>query len=174
MTIPYYLWLLPPPPIRDRFTGLINRLSRQFETPRFTPHLTLIGSLDLPLDKLVEQTAGLAANLAPVPIRLTGPGWTDQHFRCFFMRAERSPELLAAHETACATLGQQAESDYMPHLSLIYGNLPQEQKDEIVESISTDFNVAFYADRIGLCYPTGTPEQWQLSHTFVLTGRSVT
>ena len=173
MTMPYYLWLLPPPPIRDRFTGLIDRLGRQFETPRFTPHLTLIGSLDLPLDDLVERTTDLAANLAPVPIRLTGPGWTDQYFRCFFMRAERSPELLAAHENACTTLGQQAESDYMPHLSLVYGNVPQEQKDNIAESIGADFNLAFHADRIGLCCPTGTPEQWQLPRTFTLTGRSV-
>jgi 2'-5' RNA ligase len=174
MTMPYYLWLLPPPSIRDRFAGLIDRLSRQFGTPRFTPHLTLIGSLDSPLEKLVEKTADLAANLAPVAIRLTGPGWTDQHFRCFFMRAERSLELLAAHETACATLGQQAESDYMPHLSLVYGNLPQKQKDKIVETIGTAFSVAFHVDRIGLCYPAGTPEQWQLPHTFALTGRSVT
>lgn len=172
--MPYYLWLLPPPLVRDRFAGLIARLSRQFETPRFTPHLTLVASLDLPLDELVERTTDLAANLAPVPVRLTGPGWTDQYFRCFFMRAERSPELLAAHETACAKFGQPVESNFMPHLSLIYGHLPQEQKNETVQEIGVDFDTAFHADRIGLCYPDGTPEQWQLIHTFTLTGRTKT
>jgi len=174
MSLPHYLWLLPPAPIQDRFASLIERLGRRFGTPQFIPHLTLVGSLHGSRDEIVRKTTALAATLAPVPIRLAGCGWTDQHYRCFFMHAERGPELLAAHETACTKLGEQVESDFMPHLSLIYGTLPQEQKNQIVQTIGADFDIAFHADRIGLCHPDGTPEQWQLLHTFALTGRTKT
>jgi 2'-5' RNA ligase len=174
MSIPLYLWLLPPTPVHERFAALIDRLSRRMGTPRFIPHITLTGSLHSPYDEIVRLTADLAATLAPIPIRLAGIGCTDQYYRCLFMRAERSRELLAAHEAACVRLGRSPESDFMPHLSLIYGDLPQDRKNSIVQEIGANFDAAFYANRIGLCRLDGSPEQWQLPRTFTLTGRPQT
>jgi 2'-5' RNA ligase len=173
MTERFFLWLLPPTPVCDRFASLIDTLSRRWGTPRFSPHITLVGSLDSPLDEIVARLTTLAADLAPVPVRLTHLGWTEQYFRCLFMRAERTPPLLAAHETASARLDRPTDADFMPHLSLIYGNLHAEQKQKVVEEIAGRFNTAFEADHIGLCLADGPPEQWQLLRTFALTGHPV-
>jgi 2'-5' RNA ligase len=171
MSEPYFLWLLPPAPVQNRFALLIDTLSQRLGTPRFTPHITLVGSVDSPLAEIVARLTMLAARLAPVPVRLTGTGYTEQYFRCLFMQAERSPPLLAAHEIASAHLGRLPEADFMPHLSLIYGSLPPEQKRKIVDEIAGRFDAAFQVDRMGLCLPDGPPERWRVLRTFALTGR---
>ena len=171
MSEPLYLWLLPPASVQATFAGFIERLAQRFGTAGFIPHITLAGSLDLPADETVRRTAELAARLDPVAIRLTGIGATDEYFRCLFMRAEHSAALLATHETACAQLARPPEKEFMPHLSLIYGKLSQDQKNHIIDEIGNRLDIAFIADRIGLCRASGSPAQWQLSHTYSLTGR---
>ncbi len=172
MSPPLYLWLLPPAPVQDRFTALIERLAQRLGTQHFLPHMTLVGSLHSPHDEIIRQTETLAATLAPIPVRLRGIGWTDQFYRCLFMRADRDVELLRAHETASAGLGKTPETDYMPHLSLVYGEVPQEQKEKIAREIGAGFDMAFHVDRVGLCIPQGTPAKWQLPYTYRLTGQS--
>ena len=166
-----FLWLLPSASVQDRFATLIDTLSRRHGTPRFAPHITLTGSLDSPADEISLRTSDLAARLRPVPVQLTEVGWSDEYFRCLFIRAAASPELLAAHRTACAHLGRSPDTDFMPHLSLIYGNLSQDQKDRIVDEIGRRFDIGFDADRVGLCLAAGSPEQWRLIRTFALAGR---
>lgn len=168
-----FLWLLPPAPVEDRFASLIDSMSRRLGTPHFSPHITLVGSVDSPPDETIARLTTLAANLAPVPVRLSGVGFAEQYFRCLFMRAERTPRLLAAHETASAHLKRPPEADFMPHLSLIYGNLRPGQKQKIVEEIGDRFDITFEADRVGVCLTNGPPEQWRLLRTFALTGHAV-
>lgn len=163
-----FLWLLLSEPVHDRFAALIRRLSGRLGTPWFIPHITLAGSIDLPADETASRIADLATRLAPIPLQLTDVGWTDDYYRCLFIRAECSPKLLAAHQAACAALGRRPETDFMPHLSLVYGNLDAERKAQVVDSIGRHFDVTTEASRVGLCLAVGEPEQWRLIHTFPL------
>ena len=172
MPTPLYLWLMPPAPTQQRFAALIDRLSRRVGTPCFIPHVTLIGSLFSPESEVVRCVEQLASTLAPIPVRLAGLGWSDQYYRCLFMRAEPSAELLAAHREASDRLGVPPEADFFPHLSLIYGNLAENEKTQIVQEIGASFDVSFTAAQICLCRPVGSPEQWRLPYVFALTGRS--
>ena len=171
MSLPLYLWLLPPKPVEDRFAELIERLGKRLGTPHFIPHITLVGTLHSTHDEIIRHTEKLAEALPPIPVRLEGLGWTDQFYRCLFIRAERNDEILRAHKIASTALGKSAEIDFMPHLSLVYGEIPRAQKMLIAGELGTNFDMAFQANRIGLCIPQGTPEQWKLPYTYQLTGQ---
>jgi 2'-5' RNA ligase len=168
-----FLWLLLSGSVHDRFATLIHTLSRRLGTPRFIPHITLAGSIDLPADEIVSRAANLATRLASIPLRLTDVGWTEEYYRCLFIRAEHSPELLAAHHAACTDLGRAPDAEFMPHLSLVYGNLTEDRKAQIVNDIGQRYDIATDANRIGLCLAAGSPEQWRLIRTFALTGQSM-
>jgi 2'-5' RNA ligase len=166
----YTLWLMPPTPVRDRFADLIARLSARLGTPRFEPHLTLSGGvLAAPADARARIDA-LVARRPPVPVRLTEAGYTDTYFRCLFVRAQLTPELQALQHAAAEALGLEPDPAFMPHLSLVYGNLEPAQKEMILDDIGRRFDLDFLADRLGLYAPRGEPAEWRPVGEFILSG----
>lgn len=170
MTPRYALWLTPPPPVYDRFARLIETLSRRLGTPRFAPHITLAGTGAELADDALERATALAAQLPPVPVRLLDVGYSDAYFRCLYVRAERTPVLLAAHRLAAGRLDTDPAEDFMPHLSLVYGNLPQDTKEALIEEIGRRFDLEFTARQLTLCLPAGAPDGWRTLGPFALTG----
>lgn len=166
----YAVWLRPAPPAAQRFTELIDALSRRLGTPRFEPHLTLTGTSATGRADVVARAQRLAARLAPVPIRLVTAEQTDAYFRCLYLRAEPTPPLLAAHRLACAELRQPVEADYLPHLSLVYGTLATSVKEKIIDELDAGFPQHFLADRINVCAIAGAPADWRPIGPFFLSG----
>jgi 2'-5' RNA ligase len=166
----FFLWLLPPDSVHDRFAALIGTLSRRLGTSAFTPHLTLIGSVDLPELDVVSRAAALAADLPPPRIHLTRIEWSDAFYRCLFIRAETTAALQAAHRTASACFGRSPEPAFMPHLSLVYGSIPTAEKERIAAEIGPLAEATFVADRLVICFADGPPERWRTIHAFPLTG----
>jgi 2'-5' RNA ligase len=170
---PYSLWLMPSPTVRGGLAELIDALSRRLGTPRFEPHITLAAPNNATEVNAVTRTTGLAEELAPISIRFEGVGYTDAYFRCLFLRAEKSVELLAAHQFACERLGQPPEAEFMPHLSLVYGTLHQTMKEKLIVEIDPWFPKTLLADRVCLCPIIGPPGAWKLVGPFPLKGKAI-
>lgn len=166
----YSLWLMPPTPVRDRFAALIERLSERLGTPRFEPHLTLSSGEFASSADALTRVAGLAARRPPVRVQLTRADYTDAYFRCLFVRAELTPELLALQQAAAEALGQKPDADFMPHLSVVYGHLDRERKETILAEIGHRFDVDFVADRLAFYAPVGEPAAWRPVGEFGLSG----
>lgn len=162
--------MLPPADVIDRFRSLIVDLSRRTGTPAFEPHLTLAGGIDAPTERAaVARVAPLAARLPPLPIRLTDVGTTGEYYRCLFIHAERTPRLERAYREACDVL-EQAPGDFMPHLSLIYGELGAADKARIIADIGARFDLAFTVERLALYSAAGPPPGWRRIAELALTG----
>lgn len=166
----FSLWMLPPADVGDRFRSLIADLSRRTGTPAFEPHLTLAGGIDAATERAAAaRVAPLAARLPPLPIRLTEVGTTGEYYRCLFIHAERTPLLQRAHHEACAVLAQEP-GDFMPHLSLIYGEIGAADKARIITDIGTRFDLAFTVERLALYSTAGPPPAWRRVAALALTG----
>lgn len=168
----YSLWLLPPPAVGRHYAAMIDTLSQRLGTPRFEPHITLTGRTEASEDVVMAATQELARRLAPVPVRLAGAAHTDAYFRCLYVWAERTPELLFAHRLACELLAQPADKDFMPHVSLVYGNLDAAKEEEVLEAIGGRLPLSFVADRIALYLLAGSPDGWRQVAALALMGDS--
>lgn len=166
----YSIWLMPPAALRERFAELIDALSRRLGTPRFEPHITLAAPRAVTDAQALSEAQRLATRLAPVPLRFNGIDHTDAYFRCLFLRAVKTPEILAAHRRACAELGEPIEADYMPHLSLVYGEIDRAEKEKMIADVGARFPAEFVADGIAVCSVVGPPDAWPISGPFPLTG----
>lgn len=165
----FSLWMMPPPAIGERFRALIADLSRRSGTPAFEPHLTLAG-VEAPTEAAAcSRVAPLAAALAPLPVRLTDIGMTADYFRCLFIRAALTPALTQAYRSACAALDQ-TPAEFMPHLSLIYGELAPAAKAEIAAALGGRFDIEFTVERLALYTTTGAPPDWRCVCEFQLGG----
>lgn len=152
----YTLWLMLPPEAHARFQALIARLCARLGTLLFEPHITLLGGLTGNEAELCRRTRSLAGALEPFEVQLLEAAWLDEFFRCLFVEVAPSRALQEAHETARAAFDQRVQATFHPHLSLVYGDLAEREKENIVEEIGRVFDETLRLEELAL-YETGGP-----------------
>jgi len=156
------IWLVPEGDVREKLAARIAELSRRYGTPSFEPHVTLLGGIGEGEGEVLRRGALLAASARPIAIRLSAVRRGDEYFRCLFLEAERSPDLLAAHEHASDLLGARGRAPFLPHLSLLYGRLAAEDvsaTDEALHAVALP--VAFEARCLEIHRTEGTVPEWR-------------
>lgn len=128
-------WLVPAfGPTRDRLTATIEMLAAEYDAPRFQPHVTMVGKFDSDEGVAVRTLQSLAIGVSSFDVRFSAVGSERTYFRSLYLRAEPSGQLRELHQA-----GRQAWAldlpPYMPHLSLLYSDLTEDQKRPIINAI---------------------------------------
>jgi len=118
------LWLMPNEADAQRLAVLVADLARRFDTPLFTPHLTLKGDSALPPAALEAATAKAAHEVAAFAQPIAAIETSAAYFRAFYARFTVSPALARLKRA----LDGDAADVFMPHVSLLYGDLPETVK----------------------------------------------
>ncbi len=158
----YALWLLPDQVATDSFASLIDDLSNRYEGPRFAPHVTLLGRVTGPEEDLAKTTEDLAQQLRLLTLRPQEIAREAYYFRCFYVKLEQSADLAQAYKQAADVFGVDFVSDYLPHLSLIYGHMSREEKDKLRSEIEPRMPSDFVADRLQLIRVTVSVADWHV------------
>lgn len=164
-TSKYALWLRPFGDIAFSLKQRIRKLSEAHGSPLFEPHVTLLGGLTNSEVELVQMTNTIAISLKPFDVVLTRAGCRDTYFQSLFVYVEPSKELMNARKTAERLFGYESDEKFEPHLSLMYGNYPREQKERILNSMGREFHIRFPVDHLLLIQTGGDPSAWKKSHT---------
>ena len=130
------IWLVPEGEAEERFGRLIDELSRRWGTPAFPPHVTLLAGLPDDEAAAAGGLRDLARDIPPFPVRLAGVDGRDEYFRRLFVRAEPTPDLLAAHARAATRFGRTPDPGFLPHLSLLYGRLSGDEVAALRSSLA--------------------------------------
>lgn len=157
------LWLVPPDDVRSGLAQRIDGLARRLGTPRFEPHVTLLGGIEAAGEQVVAETRGLAAQLGPIGLRLNRAGGREEFFRCLFLEVELEPALNAAHRRARHLFGKRTEPPFFPHLSLAYGRLGSDQKSAVLRELEQDasWRIATFASELRVVLTEGPVEEWR-------------
>ena len=156
----YSLWLMPTGETYDRLSGLIGRLAREYGAPLFEPHVTLIGEVVQSEQDVLRKVEQLASGQKPFTIKLNKVDYQDFYFRTLFARADKTNPLQALHDRAKEVFEMRDIPDYMPHLSLLYGNFSKIIKEQIIESIGRDQAVEFMVNSIYVFKTDGEVNTW--------------
>jgi 2'-5' RNA ligase len=144
-------WLVPAAgPARDRLTATIDRLAAEHLAPRFPPHITLAGPFGFGKKAASQALMPVMAKARPFSVRFAAVGHEQAYFRCLYLRAERSQQLMALHEAAVAALAL-ARRTYLPHLSLLYSDMTVQRKRPIIDALDI---------RLPLTVPIDAAELW--------------
>lgn len=160
----YSLWLRPFGDIAYSLHERIKKLSEKHKTPVFEPHLTLLGGLDFGETELTQLTDTLASSLHPFEILLTRAGYMDTYYQSLFVHAELSEELDSAREMAERLFDKEPE-EFVPHLSLLYGDLSRKEKERILNVMGREFHIRFPVHNVLLVNTTGKPDEWEKIHS---------
>ncbi|MFS7931451.1 putative cyclic phosphodiesterase, 2',3'-cyclic-nucleotide 3'-phosphodiesterase [Helianthus anomalus] len=142
----YSVWALPPEHVSERVKKLMVALRSEFGGPEFEPHVTVVGAIRLTeddaRDKLNKASEGLKAYNATVEKVATGTFF----YQCVFLLLHPTPQVMETGAHCWAHFGYKSPTPYMPHLSILYADLTEEEKkraqekanalDESIESLS--------------------------------------
>jgi 2'-5' RNA ligase len=167
----YSLWLLPEGDIFEKLNALISGLASKYDAPPFEPHITLLGGLRGPEQKIIPATALLAAALESFSVTLTHLEYRDMYYMCLFVLLEKTRDVMDAHFLAQKILDTfiaRENIEFIPHLSLMYGDFPVPLKKEIIKDIGAEMNLSFTVNSIYLFSTDGGPGDWHRFKEFPL------
>lgn len=163
----YSLWLMPSENAYNKLAEIISGLSKKYSTPNFEPHVTLIGSLVGSEDDMIAKTSRLAIGIKPYQIKLTKIEYLDEYFKSLFVRVEETEDVMEVNLKARKIFSRENDSKYVPHLSLLYGNLSQKIKKEIIENMG-NVDISFFVKSIDIFSTKGEVKDWHRVKSFLL------
>jgi 2'-5' RNA ligase len=149
-TIRASVWIRPTGEALDRIFKVTRRLSLRKEGPEVPPHLTLLSGIETTRADAGLKLKRLAMRLAPFTVRLGKIDWKADYFRCLYVAAERSRDLVAAQRAAHEVFEMNPPAPFKPRVSLYYGTLDDETEREIAEATGGSLDVEFRASAVQL------------------------
>ncbi|KAJ8761911.1 hypothetical protein K2173_006513 [Erythroxylum novogranatense] len=129
----YSVWAVPPEDVASRAKKLMEGLGSEFGGPQFEPHVTVVGAIALTehdaLDKFRSACEGLKAYTATVDRVATGTFF----YQCVYLLLHPTSEVVEASDHCSEHFGYKRSTPYMPHLSLLYGDLTDDEKKRAEE-----------------------------------------
>ncbi|VVB12525.1 unnamed protein product [Arabis nemorensis] len=161
----YSVWALPDEETEPRFIKLMESLRSEFSGRRFDPHVTVVGATYLTVEeakKMFEAACdGFKAYTATVDRVSTGTTTVDRvstgtfSYQCVFLVLRSTHEVMRAGEHCKNHFRCSTTTPYMPHLSLLYAELTEEEKKKAQEKAytldSTLDGLSFRLNRLALC-----------------------
>lgn len=169
----YSVWLMPESDWAREFKRIVDDLADRFETPRFVPHLTLIGGQPFDRVDLGRRVKSLVAGSRSIWRPIVDVALGDAYFRSFYALFGAEGALLSLKQrTDRAVLGVE-QAGFIPHVSLLYGTVEAGRKAAAgveIRAKLTGQTVRF--DRIEIVYSgDDVPvEHWETVEAFRLDG----
>ena len=153
----YSLWFMPEGSVYNKFETFIKDIAKKYNAPTFKPHVTLIGGIT---DKDVfEKSELLSKKIKPFTIKIVKASFMFDYYRCVLALAEKNPEIMNAAKNAREIFTEYNKREYIPHLSLLYGEFSEEIKQKIVKELG-DIIAKFEVRDIKLVTGGNVPEKW--------------
>ncbi|XP_062096515.1 cyclic phosphodiesterase-like [Humulus lupulus] len=129
----YSVWAIPPDAVVTRVKKLMEGLRAEFGGPQFEPHITVVGAISLTpedaINKFRTACEGLKAYNATVDRVATGTFF----YQCVYLLLNPTTEVVEACSHCTGHFGYKSSTPYMPHLSILYADLTEEEKKKAQE-----------------------------------------
>jgi hypothetical protein len=141
------LWLMPAPADEAMLAGIIGELSGRFGTPLFAPHLTLQGGTETTPELLRQAITAATGAVEAFAEPVSAVEGSDAYFRSFYARFAVSPALAKLKQS----LDPDGFASFMPHVSLLYGEVEAGAKAAAIAEINARLaRRAIRFDRVGI------------------------
>jgi Cyclic phosphodiesterase-like protein len=127
-TVPFAVWLTPAPSDRRWLSKVIQDYAAEYDTPVFEPHLTFYSGMVQPGENLQSIVGDCLVNPSPITLEIMGLNYSENFFRTGFITFALSDRLLQLSHAIRDRLSAPKEYVLEPHLSLMYKDIPIEQK----------------------------------------------
>ena len=121
-------WLIPSEPYHELFREIIRILARQFDAPRFEPHLTLVATSQ---DSQTAKRVLRQIKARPIRLKIREIACSSKFTKTLFVRVAPTKSL----DRLIVDLAGARKPLRDPHISLIYKKIPRRTKQELASTI---------------------------------------
>lgn len=137
----FSVFLVPAAAERRWAEGVIDELAARYDAPSFEPHVTVYGgpfAEEAELEPVRRALAEATAQTPPITLRVTGLQVTEEYFKSLFVAFEDEPALRRIHEMVKGAVSRDSGYVLVPHLSLLYADIPLAAKEMAASTVSLD------------------------------------
>ncbi|KAH9293011.1 hypothetical protein KI387_041798, partial [Taxus chinensis] len=125
----FSVWAMPSPQDRRGFQEVMNTLKIEFGGPSFDPHVTVVGATRMSKAEACARLEAACATITPYTCSLTQVACGSHFYQCVYLLVDPTPQVMQANLKASRCFGIiDNPTPYMPHLSLLYADLPDQDK----------------------------------------------
>lgn len=156
----YTLWLIPTEPSFGQYQNYIEELSKLYETHFFYPHITLLSGILADIDSIKKAISSIEVENNEIVLSTNGVGTLYQYFHRLYVLVSPTHMLLNLRQQLYNKLNMNERDEYMPHISLLYGNLSKHDTDVLVQKHQNEFDEPIVFDALWIVNTSGTPNEW--------------
>ncbi|WWD16852.1 hypothetical protein CI109_101284 [Kwoniella shandongensis] len=168
----YALWIVPSESQTPSYQSLISHLaSLEPSSPSFNPHITLLHPIPLstPLDEIhstlrqaIDRASTKSGSMTDKPLTLGKAQSGEKYYQSVLAPVEPTPSLLALREEVQSAFRLTGLKEYFPHLSLLYGDLTKERRDELaLIANEKGFEKEVEVKEVVIVRSVGSAEEWK-------------
>jgi 2'-5' RNA ligase len=163
----YSIWLIPSDKELMRYQDIIDEFSLQFDTSGFEPHITLFTGIETLTDDLIYQTSVLAALTDTFELMFRELALKNNYFQAIYLKPDLNDSLSKMNEEL-TDLFPSVNYSFKPHLSLLYGNISKENKEDYLRQFDSTILGNFHATTLRIMRTSGEVEMWSVIEDFPL------
>jgi 2'-5' RNA ligase len=160
----YAVWYEPTGETYTLLNAIIRKLAALYHSPVFEPHITLLpGGTTMDLTNVKMKLEKIIAATLPFETEFSDYDYLDDYFKCIFVHVKEKPEILDFAKAIQQEINGKPSNDFSPHLSVVYGQLPIQEKESIIKSLESMRNKHFTIDKVHIIqYECNKPpESWK-------------
>ena len=155
----FSLWYLPTAETGQALRAWIDRLAVRFGVDAFAPHVTGFSGEFEDRDAWCAQLKQVLRNLSPFTLKTMGFGYSERYHQTFFIKLAAVPLMEAVRHGLWEATGRTSSYHLFPHLSLLYADLPLQEKRALAETESLPYTELRF-DRAQLVHPRDPELGW--------------
>lgn len=128
-------WLIPSEDDKTFFKRIIDNLAQEYDAPTFTPHVTIYSGEYKPDESLAVIEKAIHS-VQSFSLKVDQILYTNSFTKTLFVQFQSNPILSNISKSIQTSSKPPSEFALNPHLSLIYQNLNEEIKKNIITSIT--------------------------------------
>lgn len=153
------IWLTPSEEDKIFYQEIINELSKEYNTVLFEPHITLV-AVQNATDGQLNKLKSYYNTVLPIKVSIKNIGSLGKYYQQVFISGNGGQRLLNLWQKSLEVFEMPAYQ-YMPHLSLLYGNLDKEIVQTILDKYEDQLNRTITIDSIKIMDTGGEVADWK-------------
>jgi len=156
----FAVWALFDNYDQDYLYQKIQELSRLYESPIFIPHITAYGLVDTSLETIDKIVLDSIKGVLPFNIEKNVINFSDNFWKTLFIEIKPNDYLENINKKLTERLSQFSKYEFLPHVSLIYKEMSQDNKQKLANELDIKNN--FRISRMGILQFSEKIENWKI------------
>ncbi|HSB83129.1 MAG TPA: hydrolase [Nitrosarchaeum sp.] len=132
----YAIWLTFAENDRDYLKSIIDKISEKYNAPKFEPHITIYGLLNLKMNLIDSVIKEVSQNSNSILVKKSKILQSDVLWKTVYIELEMNQQLGIIHNNLKKHFEKILKYEFSPHISLIYKILSIEKKIKIINELN--------------------------------------